>query len=179
MTTKTVSARLEGDGLRLVATTGSGHELVMDDATGDCGPRPSELVVVAQAGCTAMDVVSILRKKRQPFTRYEIRVTAEQRDEPDPHVFERFRVVHVIDGAVDIGAVRRAIELSATRYCTVTANLASGAAEIRHAYVVRDAAGEEHYGEVVVTGPGESPDALGSRHRAGGTGPATTPASSA
>ena len=46
----------------------------MDDARGDSGPRPAELLVVAQAGCTAMDVVSILRKKRQPFTRYQVRV---------------------------------------------------------------------------------------------------------
>ena len=103
-----------------------------------------------------MDVVSILRKKRQAFTRYEVRVTGEQRDNPPPHVFERMRIVHVLEGDVDIEAVRRAIELSATKYCTVTGNLASGVAEIHHAYVVRDAAGEEHYGEVVVTGPGES-----------------------
>lgn len=64
MSTKTVSARLDGDGLRLVAETGSGHRLVMDTAEGDAGPRPAELLMVAQAGCTAMDVVSILRKKR-------------------------------------------------------------------------------------------------------------------
>jgi hypothetical protein len=77
--------------------------------------------------------------------------------------------VHVVEGDVAIAAVRRAIELSATKYCTVTANLASGVAEIRHAYVVRDATGEEHYGEVVVTGPSESPDALGQRVGAGGS----------
>jgi putative redox protein len=161
MATKTVTASLDGDGTRLVAVTGSGHSVVMDDAQGDSGPRPAELLVVAQAGCTAMDVVSILRKKRQPFTRYEVRVAADQRDEPAPHVFERMRILHVVDGDVEIEAVRRAIELSATKYCTVTGNLASGVAEIRHSYLVRDAAGEERYGEVVVTGPGEAPDALG------------------
>jgi putative redox protein len=166
VTTRTVGARLEGDGLRLVATTGSGHTLVMDEAAGDTGPRPAELLVVAQAGCTAMDVVSILRKKRQPVERYEIRVSGDQREDPYPHVFERLRVVHVVEGDVDVEAVRRAIELSATKYCTVTANLASGAAEIRHAYIIRDGAGEEHYGEVVVTGPNESPDALGRRSSA-------------
>ncbi|MCI0344724.1 MAG: hypothetical protein L0221_04660 [Chloroflexi bacterium] len=107
--------------------------------------------------------VSILRKKRQPFARYEIRVTGDQRDDPHPHVFEQFRVIHVVEGDVDVEAVRSAIELSATRYCTVTGNLASGVAAIHHAYIVRDAAGEEHYGEVVVTGPNEGPDALGAR----------------
>jgi len=166
MSVKTATARLDGDGLRLVATTGSGHSIVMDDATGDSGARPAEVLMLAQAGCTAMDVIAILRKKRQAISRYEIRVAGEQRDEPHPHVFERIRIVHVVDGDVDVEAVRRAIELSATRYCTVTASLASGAAEVRHAYVVRDAAGEEHYGEVVVTGPGESPDALGRRLQA-------------
>jgi putative redox protein len=155
MTTRTVVARLEGDGLRLRAETGSGHTVVMDDAEGDAGPRPAELLMVALAGCTAMDVASILRKKRQPFRRYEVRVAGEQRDGPPPHVFERVRVIHVVDGGVEVEAVRRAIELSATKYCTVSGNLASGVSEIHHAYVVRDGAGEAHYGEVVVTGPRE------------------------
>lgn len=163
MTTKTVEATLDGDGLRLVARTGSGHTIVMDNAEGDTGARPAELLVVAQAGCTAMDVVSILRKKRQAFTRYEVRVAAEQRDDPPPHVFVQLRVLHVVEGDVDVEAVRRAIELSATRYCTVTGNLSSGVAEVRHAYLIRDAAGGEHYGEVIVTGPLEDPSALGSR----------------
>lgn len=165
MATKTVRAKLENDAMRLVATTGSGHTIVMDDAAGDTGARPAELLIVAQAGCTAMDVISILRKKRQAITRYEIRVAGEQRNEPHPHVFERIRIVHVVEGDVSVEAVRRAIELSATTYCTVTANLSSGVAEIRHAYVVRDASGEEHYGEVAVTGPNESPETLGRRTR--------------
>jgi putative redox protein len=163
MATKTVTVRLDGDGSRFIALTGSGHAVVMDDAEGDSGPRPAELLVVAQAGCTAMDVAAILRKKRQPFTRYEVRVAAEQREDPPPHVFERVRIVHVVEGPVDIEAVRRAIELSATKYCTVTGNLASGVAEIHHAYLVHDLDGEERYGEVVVTGPDERPDALGRR----------------
>jgi putative redox protein len=162
MATTTVSASLDGDGSRFIARTASGHTIVMDNAEGDSGPRPSELLVVAQAGCTAMDVVSILRKKRQPFTRYEVRVSAEQRDDPPPHVFERIRILHVVSGPVEPEAVRRAIELSATRYCTVTGNLASGVTEIHHAYLLPAGDGEERYGEVVVTGPGERPEALGS-----------------
>ena len=90
----------------------------------------------------------------------DVRVSAEQRDDPPPHVLERVRIVHVVEGNVDINALRRAMEVSATRYCTVTGDLASGVTEIRHAYLLRDAAGEEHYGEVVVTGPNESPDVL-------------------
>lgn len=163
MATKTVTVSLDGDGSRFVALTGSGHAIVMDDAEGDSGPRPAELLIVALAGCTAMDVASILRKKRQAFTRYEVRVAAEQRDDPPPHVFERVRIVHAVDGPVDIEAVRRAIDLSATRYCTVTGNLASGVTEIHHAYLVHGADGEEHFSEVAVTGPDERPDALGQR----------------
>lgn len=163
MAIKTVSATLDGDGMRLIARTGSGHTVVMDNAEGDTGPRPAELLVVAQAGCTAMDVLSILRKKRQEVTRYEVRVIADQRDEPPPHVFVRIRIVHAVEGTIDVEALRRAIELSATKYCTVTGNLASGVAEIHHAYVMRDATGEERYGEVIVTGPAESPETLGRR----------------
>jgi putative redox protein len=154
MTMRTVTAELDGDGLRLVARTDSGHTIVMDDADGDSGARPAELLVVAQAGCTAMDVISILRKKRQAFTRYRVRVIGEQRDEAAPHVFEQMRIVHVVDGPVDVAALRRAIELSATKHCTVSANLAAGVTTIRHAYLLHDAEGEEHYGEVAVTGPG-------------------------
>jgi len=163
MATKTVAARLDGDALRFVALTGSGHSIVMDNVEGGTGPRPAELLLVAQGGCTAMDVVSILRKKRQAITRYEVRVMGEQRDDPPPHVFEQIRIVHVAEGAIEVEALRRAIELSATKYCTVTGNLASGVAEIHHAYVLRDAAGEEHYGEVAITGPAGSPDSRGRR----------------
>ena len=158
--TRSVSARLDGAAMRLVATTGSGHTIVMDDADGDSGPRPAEMQMVAQAGCTAMDVIGILRKKRQAVTSYEVRVAGEQRDDRHPHVFERIRIVHVVEGAVEVEALRRAIELSATRYCTVTANLASGVTEVHHGYILRDPTGAEQTGEVVVTGPGRDPDEL-------------------
>jgi putative redox protein len=164
MGTKTAVVRLEGGETRLRAVTGSGHEVVMDSAAGDSGARPSELLIVAQAGCTALDVLSVLRKKRQVFERYEVRISGEQREAVFPEVFERIRIVHVVEGDVAVEAVRRAIELSATKYCTVTGNLASGVAEIHHAYVVRDGDGEEHYGEVVVTGPNEPLEVLGQRY---------------
>jgi putative redox protein len=153
MAAGTAVARLDGDGLRLVARTGSGHAIVMDSAEGGAGPRPAELLLVAQAGCTGMDVVSILRKKRQAFTSYEVRVAGDQRKDPPPHVFERVRVVHVVDGPVDPEALRRAIELSATKYCTVTGNLAAGVTQIEHAYLLRTPAGDERYANVTVTGP--------------------------
>ena len=159
MAVKTATVTLDGEGLRLVARTGSGHTLVLDDGKGDTGPRPAELIPVAIAGCTAMDVMSILRKKRQVVTGYEVRSEGHQ-TEGHPNAFTRIDVVHVVDGpALDVDAVRRAIELSATKYCSVGATLSSGITEIHHAYLVRDGAGGEQSGEVIVLGPGADPTA--------------------
>ncbi len=163
MTLRTASVTLDGGGLRFVARTGSGHSLVLDNREGDTGMRPAELIPVALAGCTAMDVISILRKKRLEVTGYEVRASGQQQAD-HPNAFTRIDVVHVIEGAaIDVDAVRRAIELSATRYCSVGGTLSTGITEIHHAYLVRDGSGEERAGEVVVTGPGEPPDALGRR----------------
>jgi putative redox protein len=163
MATKTALVTHTGEGLRFNARVGSGHTIPLDDAEGDTGPRPGELVGAALAGCTAMDVISILRKKRQAVTRYEVRVHAEQMDE-HPHAFTRFDLVHVLEGdALDPEAVRRAIELSATRYCSVGSTLASGAVAVHHAYCIVQPDGDERYAEVVVTGPGVTPAELAAR----------------
>ena len=153
MTTKTAVATLTDDRLRFDVTTGSGHTIVLDSGEGDTGARPAELVGVSLAGCTAMDVISILRKKRQAVTHYEVQVSGVQGDE-HPNAFSRFDVVHVVEGeGIDPEAVRRAIELSATKYCAVSSTLATGQVEIRHAYVLRGPGDDEQTGEVVVTGP--------------------------
>lgn len=151
--------------MRFAITTGSGHELAIDDAAGDSAPRPAELLLAAQAGCTALDVASILAKKRQTFASYAVSVTGEQREDRHPRVYQRIEIIHAFDGSdLDVAAVRRAIELSATRYCTVAAMLSAGPAEVHHRYVVRRSDGRpDEEGEVVVTGPGEDPDALGER----------------
>jgi putative redox protein len=154
MSARTATISLDGDGLRFIARAGSGHSVILDNGAGDTGMRPSELIPVALAGCTAMDVVSILRKKRQPVTRYHVQATGIQQDDP-PHAFTRIDVVHVVEGSgIDADAVRRAIELSATKYCSVGGTLATGVTEIHHGYLVRDDAGER-LAEVIVTGPGE------------------------
>jgi putative redox protein len=153
MSTKTASVTLDGAHLRFVGRTGSGHRLVLDAAAGDSGPRPAELVPLALAGCTAMDVISILRKKRQEITHYEVRASGTQREEP-PAIFTRIDIIHDVEGVeVDIDAVRRAIELSATRYCAVGSTLSTGVTEIHHTYVLRSGDDEPRTGEVVVLGP--------------------------
>jgi len=163
MATKTAVLTLTNDSMRFEAVVDSGHTIVFDNAEGDAGARPSELVGAALAACTAMDVISILRKKRQEVTHYEVRTSGVQMDE-HPHAFTRFDVVHVVDGvAIDPEAVRRAIELSATRYCAVGSTLASGALEVHHSYLVRRPDGDELYAEVVVIGPQTAPAALAAR----------------
>lgn len=153
---KQVTVRHESS-LRFLATTGSGFEIALDNAAGATGPRPTEVLLAALGGCTAMDVASILAKKRQVVASYEVRVSGVQR-ETHPDVFTEITILHVVEGdAVEPEAVRRAIELSATRYCTVSAQLSSGVARLRHTYLVRrpGASGQslEVQGEVVVTGP--------------------------
>ncbi len=110
-----------GTGRQFVATTGTGHHLLIDDPAGNTGPKPIELVAVAHAGCTAFDVINILRKKRQRVTRYEVRIEADQRQEP-PNVFTQVRIHHVITGIdIDPRAVEDAIHLSESKYCSVGA----------------------------------------------------------
>lgn len=161
-------------GMRFQITTGSGHALAIDDADGDSAPRPAELLLAAQAGCAALDVASILAKERQSFRSYQVSVTGEQREDRHPHVYLRIQIVHEFDGAdLDVAAVRRAIELSATRYCTATAMFSAGPAEIHHRFLIRHGDSRpDEIGEVVVTGPGYVPDALGERWSATARTPA-------
>ena len=170
MAVKTAALTLEGEGLRFVARSGSGHSIVLDDAHSDTGMRPADLVPIAVAGCTGMDVISILRKQRQVIAKYEIRASGIQQDS-HPNEFTRIDIVHIVEGpAVDVEGVRRAIELSATRYCAVGATLSSGTTAIHHAYLVRDGNGDERMAEVVVTGPNQDPRQVGTRDAAVATG---------
>ena len=148
---KSACVRLDRDGLRFQARTGSGHSLVVDGADGDSGPRPTELLLVSLAGCTAMDVISILRKKRQVVEDYEVSVRGVQRVE-HPSAFTEIVLHHLVRGPVDPEAVRRAIQLSAERYCAVGGALSSGLARIRHEFQLERPDGVVTSG-VCVTGP--------------------------
>jgi putative redox protein len=105
-----------------------------------------------------MDVISIALKKRQPVVTYRIHVRGEQRDEY-PKVYTRIDLVHEVEGpGVSIEAIKRCIELSATKYCPVSAMLSSGVTEIHHAYRVIRPGKPVREGEVLVTGPYTPPD---------------------
>ena len=107
---------------QFVAQTGSGHNLLLDDTAGGTGPKPIELVSAALAGCTAFDVITILRQKyHQRVTGYEVRVEADQAERP-PQVFTALRIHHVLTGLdIDVAAVEEAIRLSEEKYCSVGA----------------------------------------------------------
>ena len=92
-------------------------------------------------------------------TQPEVHASGTQAD-AHPAVFTRIDIVHLVEGPVEVEAVRRAIELSATRYCTVGSTLASGAVEVHHAYLLREANGDERYAEVLAIGPGGAPEEL-------------------
>ncbi len=107
---------------QFVATSGSEHHMLLDDAVGGSGPKPIELVAVGLAGCTAFDVITILRQKyHQKVTGYEVRVEADQAERP-PQVFTAVRIHHVVTGfEIDPAAIKEAIRLSEEKYCSVGA----------------------------------------------------------
>jgi len=159
---RTASITYEG-GNRFVASTGSGRTIVYGNEVPRGELSPVETLCVSLAACSAMDVISIALKKRQDITRYEIQVQANQRDEY-PQIITWAEVTHVLEGpVVDEAAIRRAIELSATKYCPVNAMLSAGDTEVHHGYRIRNtgATPSEAAGEVVVTGPFRRPDVIG------------------
>jgi putative redox protein len=110
------------EGMAFSATSGSGHEIILDtgiDSGGqDQGPSPMELLLMGTAGCTAMDVISILRKQRQDVTAYQVRVHGT-RAPTHPKVYTDITLEHIITGHnISEAAVARAIELSVNKYCS-------------------------------------------------------------
>ena len=132
-TLKSVELRHDG-GMRFAAMPSSGHAIDFDDRTSDQGGSPVETILAALGACTAMDVVSIALKKRQPIDEYRIEVTGSQRDEY-PQVYTEITVTHVVVGRdIAEAAIRRCIELSATKYCPVNAMISAGATVVHHRY---------------------------------------------
>ena len=149
-----------GQAVRVDVVTGTGFGLIFDTANAGAdraGPSPTESILAALAACTSMDVDSILRKKRQPASSYRIAVTGEKRDE-HPQVYTSIVVEHQVVGDVEPETVRRAVELSATTYCPVSA-LLSRSVRIEHRYRLSQVGGEEVSALVVITGP-EGPQVL-------------------
>ena len=108
---------------KFVATGPSGHALTIDsDRTSNKAPGPMELVLMALGACTATDVVSILKKKRQNLEALEVVCSGERASEP-PTVWKKLEILYRLRGSLDAAAVKRAIELSEQKYCSVSAML--------------------------------------------------------
>ncbi len=122
--TKLVNASVNWtDGERFVAHGSSGHAVVVDsDRERNTAPGPMELVLIGLCACTATDVVSILRKKREPFATLKVSAEARRADHP-PTVYEYIRLTYVVSGKIHRKAVEDAVRLSKSKYCSVSAML--------------------------------------------------------
>ena len=123
MKTTYASIRYAGDDY-FVGTTPSGHSLVLDikgersDASG-----PLELLLVALGGCTAADVISVLKKKREKVTAYQVEIHGDRREE-HPRSYRRIEVRHIVRGiGISEKAVAQAVQLSSEKYCSVAGTL--------------------------------------------------------
>ena len=103
---------------KFIGVASSGHAIVVDAGPEKCGNGPMELVLIGLCACTATDVVSVLTKKREPFTSVYVRAEAERAPET-PMVFTQIRLVYRVGGAVSRRAVEHAVQLSEDKYCSV------------------------------------------------------------
>jgi putative redox protein len=132
------------DGMMFVGESGSGHAVVMDGAPEyggrNLGIRPMEMLLIGLGGCTAFDVVQILRKGREDVTDCEVDVTAE-RAETDPKVFTKIHIDYKVTGRnLAPAKVERAIQLSKEKYCSASIMLGA-VATITHAWTAVEEGG--------------------------------------
>src|ERR1051326_2186342 len=111
---------------RYVAESTSRHAVVMDTAKEKTANSPMELVLIGLCACTAMDVVGILRKKREPFTSLEVRAEGE-RSQGVPSVYENIKLIYRVGGKVQKKSMEDAVRLSKEKYCSVSAMLQKSA----------------------------------------------------
>jgi putative redox protein len=127
--TKTATVRLQtvdGQGMRFNARMGE-YSCTLDTGAEAQGPTPMDVILAALGGCTGMDVIGILRKKRQEITGYEVEVIGERRMNEHPKLYTKVEIVHRVRGRnVNPAAVEEAIRLSDTKYCSVHAMLHHG-----------------------------------------------------
>lgn len=129
-----------GGDAKFVGESGSGHEIVMDgppDHGGkNQGPRPMEMLLLGLGACTSFDVMSILQKSRQNVTDCKANIDAERADEV-PSVFTKISIHFVVSGEnLKESLVKRAVSLSAEKYCSASIMLEKGGVEIQHSYEI-------------------------------------------
>ncbi|WP_075187565.1 OsmC family protein [Teredinibacter haidensis] len=126
------------DGAQFLAESGSGHSVVMDgpaDHGGrNTGVRPMEMLLMGLGGCASFDVISILKKTRQKVTACRVELEAERADAV-PAVFTKIHLTFIVEGAaLKEAQVKRAVELSAEKYCSASIMLEAAGVEISHSY---------------------------------------------
>ena len=129
------------DGAQFIGESGSGHSVVMDgppDHGGrNLGVRPMEMLLLGLGGCSSFDVMSILTKARQAVTDCRVELEAE-RAEGVPSPFTKIHMQFIVTGKdLNEPQVKRAVELSATKYCSASIMLEAGGVEITHSYEIR------------------------------------------
>ncbi|EOW0742734.1 TPA: OsmC family protein [Proteus mirabilis] len=123
--------------LSFIGESSSGHQVMMDGNSGDKAPSPMEMVLIAAGGCSAIDVVSILRKGRHQVTDCEVKLTSKRREEA-PRLFTDINLHFIVSGkALTDKIVERAVQLSAEKYCSVSLMLGK-AANITHSFEIKD-----------------------------------------
>lgn len=130
------------DGAMFVGESGSGHAVVMDGAPDlggrNLGPRPMEMLLIGTGGCSTYDVMSMLKKSRQSVVDCRVEIEAERADAV-PAVFTRINMHFVVTGnGLKENHVRRAVELSAEKYCSASIMLAAAGVEMTHSYEIRE-----------------------------------------
>ena len=142
MGTKTISATVKMvEGLQMVGYADSGHGIVIDTSPEGGGlgkgTSPMELVLIALASCSAMDVISILKKKRESLTGLEVRISGD-RAESDPRVYTSVRLHYILEGkGLSEIASRKAIDLSQDKYCSVL-GMVSNTARVESAFEIKE-----------------------------------------
>lgn len=136
------TVRWEGEA-KFRATAASGHEVLMDgppDIGGvNAGPRPMEMLLMGIGGCSSVDVVHILKKARQDVTGCICEMAAERAPEP-PQVFTKLHLHFVVTGrGLKENQVRRAVELSAEKYCSASIMVSRSGATVSHSHEIREA----------------------------------------
>jgi putative redox protein len=137
--TKKASIVWEGNGVAFTAKGASGFSMRFDNPSGPNGGSPMEVLAISVGACTAMEVIDILRKKRQSVTGFEVNVLGTRTSE-HPMIFSEIDIEFVIRGRnIDAKAVERSIQLSQEKYCSVSNMLNAKAAIKPHYRIIEEA----------------------------------------
>ena len=130
----TIQAKLKWtDGLQFIARSGDGPAVVLDSSDGGSGSSPMQMVLIGVAGCTAIDIMVILTKKRIDISRFEVNISGEQA-EMNPYRYTKINIEYILYGkGIKPKAVEQAIDLSANKYCSASASMN---ADFEHSYQI-------------------------------------------